>query len=289
MHCIITLEHLLYYNMIKIENLSFYYNKKRPIFNNVSFEMKEGIYGLLGENGVGKTSLLHIISGLQFPKEGNCKVCGYESMYRNPNMLSQLFFLPEEFIIQKLKIKDYVKYNSVFYPNFSQQEFDTYLREFQVDPDRYLIELSFGQKKKAMIAFAMALNTPVTLLDEPTNGLDIPSKSQFRKIITSLSTEGKCIIISTHQVRDLENLIDPIIILDKNQVLLNNSVKEIVNKLSFSLTSTVPADAIYWEQTIQGYLSVRPNTTGEESIINIEALFNAVVNNKDRIKNMFNI
>lgn len=274
--------------MIKINDLSFYYNKKRPVFEHVSFDMQGGIYGLLGENGVGKTTLLHLISGLCFPKNGSCKVFEYESAYRNPEMLKQLFFLPEEFHVQNMLIKDFIKYNSSFYPNFSETQFDVYLNDFHVEKDRNIAELSFGQKKKVMIAFALALNTPITLLDEPTNGLDIPSKAQFRKIVASAFEDSRCILISTHQVRDLESLIDPIIILDRNQVLLNNSVEEITRKLLFSYTSTKPQEALYCEQTMQGYASVQVNEYKEESTLNIETLFNTVVSNKGKIKELFN-
>lgn len=274
--------------MIKIDHLSFYYSKRKPVFENVSFDIKNGIYGLLGENGVGKTTLLHIISGLCFPKDGTCEVLDFESAYRNPEMLKQLFFLPEEFQAPNISIADFVKSSADFYPNYSQTQFDEYLNVFQVEKDRKLSELSFGQRKKVFISFSLALNTPITLLDEPTNGLDIPSKAQFRKIIASVFDEERCIIISTHQVRDLESLIDPIIILDRNQVLLNNSVEEITQKLLFSYTSYKPEDALYCEQTLQGYTSVMANVYNEESTLNIEALFNTVVNNKARIKELFN-
>lgn len=274
--------------MIKIDKLSFYYNKRKPVFENVSFDIKNGIYGLLGENGVGKTTLLHIISGLCFPKDGTCEVLGFESSYRNPEMLSRLFFLPEEFQAPNMGIMNFVKSNADFYPNYDPKQFDEYLNIFQVEKDRRMSELSFGQKKKVLISFSLALNTPITLLDEPTNGLDIPSKAQFRKIIASAFDEEKCIIISTHQVRDLESLIDPIIILDRNQVLLNNSVEEITRKLLFSHTASKPEGVLYCEQTLQGYASVMENEYGEESVLNIEALFNTVVNNKTRIKELFN-
>lgn len=275
--------------MIQINNLSFYYNKKRPIFNNVSLQLKGGIYGLLGENGVGKTTLLHIISGLRFPKEGDCIVFGHKSAYRNPNMLSEMFFLPEEFQAPAISINEFVKYSSAFYPNFSQEQFDICLSEFQVENDRKMSELSFGQKKKTLISYALAINTPITLLDEPTNGLDIPSKSQFRKVVASAYDEERCIVISTHQVRDLESLIDPIIILDRNQVLLNNSVEEITRKLLFAHSAVKPIDSLYCEQSMHGYSSVQINTDGEESTLNIEALFNAVVSNKAQVKKIFNV
>lgn len=274
--------------MIKIRNLSFSYKKRLPIFNNVSFTMKSGIYGLLGENGVGKSTLLHLISGLRFPNSGSCEVMGYNSVDRNPNMLSQLFFLPEEIETPSLSISKFAKLNSSFYPNFSYEQFEDYLQEFQVDKNAKMTEQSLGQKKKAMIAFALATNTPILLLDEPTNGLDIPSKSQFRKIIASLAEDDRCIVISTHQVRDIEHLIDPIIILDHNQVLINNSVQEISNKLLFTFTTTKPHESLYCEQHIQGYLSVQENKLNEDSIVNIEALFSAVVNNKAEIRAIFN-
>lgn len=272
--------------MIKIDNLTFFY-KKKPVFENVSFDLKSGIYGLLGENGVGKTTLLHIISGLRFPKGGTCKVFDNESALRNPEILKQMFFLPEEFQAPAVTINDFIKCNSIFYPNFSIEQFDNYLMEFSVDKDRRMADLSFGQKKKVLIAFAIALNTPITLLDEPTNGLDIPSKAQFRKVIASAYDDQKCIIISTHQVRDLESLIDPIIILDRNQVLLNNSVEEITKKLLFSYTQYKPEDTLYCEQTMQGFSSVSVNEYGEESTLNIESLFNTVINNKEKIKELF--
>lgn len=274
--------------MVKINNLTFYYRERKPIFENVSFEMKNGIYGLLGENGVGKTTLLRIISGLCFPKKGSCQVLGTETVLRNPDMLKQLYYLPEEFIVPSQTVKSFVKLNSVFYPNFSNEQFNSYLDDFHLDIDSRMKELSFGQKKKVLIAFAISLNTPLTLLDEPTNGLDIPSKSQFRKVIASAFDENKCILISTHQVRDLESLIDPIIILDRNQVLLNNTVEEISKKLLFTYSTTRPEDALFTEQTMLGYTSVLENKYNEESTLNIEALFNAVVTNKEKIINIFN-
>lgn len=275
--------------MVKIENLSFAYKKKNLIFDNVSFEMKSGIYGLLGENGVGKSTLLHIISGLRFATGGTCKVHGYDSYKRQPQMLERLFFLPEEFDVPPMSPNKFAKVNSVFYPNFSDEQFQSYLKEFNLNPDQKMSEMSLGQRKKSMISFTLAVNTQLTLLDEPTNGLDIPSKAIFRRLLASVADEDKCIIVSTHQVRDLENIIDPIIILDRNQVLLNNSVEEITAKLKFSCTPAPLSNALYSEPTIQGHVSVTPNTDNEESTINVETLFNAAVRNKVQFKELFNI
>ena len=274
--------------MIEIKNLSFHYKKGKPIFENVSFSMKSGIVGLLGENGVGKTTLLHLISGLRFPKQGTCKVFGQNSYNRKPETLEKIFFLPEEFDTPTMSICTYAKYNAAFYPNFSQEQFGQYLAEFNVDGNEKMTVQSLGQKKKAMIAFALSLNTPVLLLDEPTNGLDIPSKTQFRKILSAIADEGRLIVISSHQVRDLEALIDPVIILNHNKVLINNSIEEISSKLLFSKQSEKPENALYIEQTLDGYLVVEPNTHNRQSIVNIEALFNTVISNKQKISEIFN-
>ena len=275
--------------MIKINDLSFYYRKGTPIFNNVSFRMKDGIYGLLGENGVGKTTLLHIISGLQFPKSGSCKVLGDESYRRLPRMYSDLFFLPEEFELPTVKVKNYVRTTGQFYANFDFERFELYINEFQVDKNQKLTEMSYGQKKKLMISFGLSTNARILLLDEPTNGLDIPSKTKFRQMIAAASVEEKCILISTHQVRDLENLIDPIIILDRNQVILNNSVEEISQKLYFGISETIPENALYIEKTMTGFNFVAPNHIGKESTMNLEFLFNAAIHNKAIFRQLFNL
>ena len=275
--------------MIQINDLSFYYKKGIPIFNNVSFQMKSGIYGLLGENGVGKSTLLHIISGLQFPKSGSCEVLGDDSYKRLPRMYSNLFFLPEEFEMPGVKVKDYVRTTGLFYRNFDFKKFDECINEFRIDREQKFTEMSYGQKKKTMISFGLSTNAPILLLDEPTNGLDIPSKTKFRQMIASASDEKKCIIISTHQVRDLESLIDPIIILDRNQVILNNSVEEISQKLYFGTAEVLPENVLYSEHRITGHAFVALNSTGKESTMNLEFLFNAAVHNKAAFKQLFNL
>ena len=125
-------------------------------------------------------------------------------------------------------------------------------------------------------------------MDEPTNGLDIPSKAQFRKAVTKYTREDSVILISTHQVRDLENIIDPIIILDKQDVLLNASIAEISEKLYFDYTSERNPDALYCEMIPGGNIQVYLNQTGEDSKVNIEALFNTVHQHKEMIKGIFN-
>ncbi len=274
--------------MVTIQNLNFNYSK-HLVFKDISLTLETGkIYGLLGQNGVGKTTLLKIMSGLLKLKSGNCNIMGYNPYDRKPGFLQELFFIPEDFVGPDIVVNDFAKLRGQFYPRYDSNKFGRLMTDFDVNGNSKFTQLSFGQQKKAIIAFALSTNTKLILLDEPSNGLDIPSKSQLRKVISQASTEESCIVISTHQVRDLENLIDPIIILDRNAVLLNESIEDISKKLSFCFSRTAVNDALYCEATLGGYLVVCRNTTNEESKVNIEALFNAVLINKQKISEIFN-
>ena len=274
--------------MIEIKNLDFSY-KKTPVFSNINLNFPQGaIYGLLGENGVGKTTLLKLICGLQRPTVGACTVEGMTCHDRLPAMLQRIVFLPDEVTLpDNATPQKYVDELSPFYPTFSQGTFLHLMQELEVEPDRKFREMSFGQQKKSLIAASLSLGTDYVLLDEPTNGLDIPSKAQFRSILSKIADEGKTIIISTHQVKDVENLIDPIVILSHNAVLLDASVQKITEKLFFEYGGAERQNALYSELLPGGYMNVVANESGEESQLNIEALFNAVLRNKEKIKELF--
>lgn len=273
--------------MITIDNLTFGY-RKRKLFEGLNLQLSSGsIYGLLGKNGAGKTTLLKLMAGLLTPTMGEITVLDQTPSKRKPSLLSEIFVLPEEFDLPRMSITEYARYYGVFYPNFSDDQLLTLLKELEVEADQTLHTMSFGQKKKALIAFAIACNTKLLIMDEPTNGLDIPSKSSFRRVIASIANEERTIIISTHQVRDLDQLIDRIVILDESSILLNASINEITDKLFF--THLEPTDhAIYAEQTIHGRWGVQHNTAGAESLMDMEILFNAVTTNSQTFKTIFN-
>ena len=274
--------------MIKINNLGFSYGAF-PVLKNISMTLSEGnIYGLLGENGVGKTTLLTLLCGLKKPKEGSIEVDGHSPFDREPSLLSSQFYLPDEVTPVHARARSFAKENGVFWPNFSLEKFEKILKEFEVDADQMMDAMSAGQLKKTWIAFALACDAKYYYLDEPTNGLDIPSKAQFRGAVSRYTAEDSTLIISTHQVRDLENIIDPIIILDNRAVLVNASMQEISDKLFFDYGTVINPDALYLEQTPGGCIQVYPNTTGEESKVNVEAFFNTVHAHKEEVKALFN-
>lgn len=276
--------------MLTIQNLSFGYNRRELIFDNLSLTLKQGnIYGLLGRNGAGKSSLLRLMAGLLFPKEGTCQFNGIETGTRRIASLQNLYFLPEEFHTPAISIAEFVSINSPFYLKFNHGQFENYLKEFQLSKSDKLSRLSYGQKKKVLIGFGLATNVQLLILDEPTNGLDIPSKSQFRKLIASSLSDEQAIIISTHQVRDLDGLIDNIIILEDSTILLQHSIEEIGERLSFKSVSNAENihKAIYTEQNIKGMMALMPNLTYEHTKVDLELLFNAVIHKKEVLQQIF--
>jgi ABC-2 type transport system ATP-binding protein len=277
--------------MININDLAFSYKKKNPLFSRLNLQLAEGrIHGLLGKNGAGKTTLLKLVSGLLFPDSGNITTLGFNPVHRKPDMLKDIYFLFEEFTLPDFSIQKFKEIYAVFYPNFSDTQFAEYLSEFEIHDNEKLNSLSYGQKKKVLIAFGLATNTKLLIMDEPTNGLDIPSKSQFRKIMAGAVDENKCVIISTHQVRDLDNLIDSITILDQQDVIISQSIEKITEKLCFKVLSQNDSEnkILYSENGLRGHWAVVENDKNEESKLDIEMLFHATFADKKRMKELFN-
>ncbi len=276
--------------MINLEKLHFSYSAKKSLFADLDLELKPGkVYGLLGKNGTGKSSLLKLIVGAIFAKKGNCMVNGVASSDRDPNILSEIFFLSENYETPANSIKDFVSANGPLYPKFDQKKFFSFLEIFEIDRDSNLEHLSYGQRKKVIISFAIATNVKYLLLDEPTNGLDIPSKSQFRKALLSGFQEDQIVIISTHQIRDLNQLIESIIIIEDGKILFHKDVFELEEKLLFSksLSDGNDADVIYSEMVPGGYIHIRTNPNNEPSEVELEVLFNAIIQNKTSFNQYF--
>ena len=274
--------------MIKIDKLAFSYGDN-VVLKDISMTLQEGhIYGLLGENGVGKTTLLTILAGLKKTGEGSVEIDGYNPFDRLPSFLSEIYYLPDEVPAVKMSALSFAVQYGQFWKGFDLDKFRKVMEELEGDVNMHMDRMSYGQLKKAYISFALACNARYLFMDEPTNGLDIPSKSQFRKAVSKYTSDDSTLLISTHQVRDLETLIDPIIILDRQDVLLNATIGEITEKLYFDYSTTIDPEALYSELVPGGCIQVVENKTCVESKVNIEALFNTVHKHKELIKNMFN-
>jgi ABC-2 type transport system ATP-binding protein len=271
--------------MIAIKSLSFGYRGKPLLFKDLSLFLQQGhIYGLLGKNGAGKSTLLKNIVGLAYPEKGSCLFNGINVSNRPVTVLEDVYFLAEELFVPSLTPEQFVKSTAGFYPRFSNADFYQYLKALDIDPASVMDKQSFGQQKKAMIAFGLATNTSLLIMDEPTNGLDIPSKVQFRKLIASVLTEDRCIVISTHQVRDLDSLIDTLLILHDREIVVNHSVEEITEKITFGVfNDTNGLEVLYEEDGIRGKNAILKNTTGKFSKIDLELFFNAITSGNDSL------
>lgn len=277
-------------SIMSIKNLAFGYNKKKLLFEDFSLELPKGnIVGLLGKNGAGKSTLLYLMSGLLRPLKGSVVMNGCEVSQRKLTTLSDMFIVPEEFSLPRLTLMQFVRIYSVFYPRFSEQLLESCLKEFGLSKDVQLDKLSMGQKKQVYVCFALATNTSLLLLDEPTNGLDIPSKSQFRKVLASGMTDEKTVVISTHQVKDVDRLLDHVLMIERADILLDVSVSDITDKLYFGEQAvSVPTEhVLYVQPSAQGNSIIRLNTDAEESQLQLGLLFNAVLADKEKIRKVF--
>tara|TARA_R110002050_G_scaffold68994_1_gene149397 strand:- start:257 stop:1096 length:840 start_codon:yes stop_codon:yes gene_type:complete len=276
--------------MINFEDFSFYYNRKAPLYRDLSLNMQSGkIYGLLGRNGAGKSTLLNNITGLNTPTKGKVLVKGQNPSNKTPSFLRDIYIIPDDVYIPAIGPNTFLKIYGSFYPKFSLSSCQEYLELLEVPIKKKLNKLSFGQQKKFIIAFALACNTSLLVMDEPTNGLDIPSKGLFRKLIESVKSKEKTFIISTHQVRDLDNMIDHVLIIKNGELLLNQDIGEISKKIDFKVQKGMPEenDIIHVETSIGGYSVMRENLNGSLSDVNIEQLFNACISIPDAVQELF--
>jgi ABC-2 type transport system ATP-binding protein len=278
------------HNMIYFKEVHFGYGKRKPLYKNLQLEVQAGhIYGLLGKNGAGKSTLLKLIAGLVFPVSGKLNVLGQEPARRQPSFLEKIFLIPEEIETPDVDVIAFADDYAPFYPNFNKEQFMQLLHDFDV-PLRSLKQMSYGQKKKTWIALGIAANTQLLILDEPTNGLDIPSKRQFRKMMASTINEERCVIISTHQVRDLDSLIDNIIIVDDGDLIVNAGIDVITQKVCFKQFSNEneALNSIYSENNLMGTSAVMLNNhTDENGRMDTELFFNAAIANKTTMQSLF--
>ena len=280
--------------IMQVERIAFNYGwrQQKSVFSDFSLSLERGkVYGLLGLNGAGKSTLIYLMAGLLTPKSGRVTIDGCNVRDRLPSTLGNLFIVPEEFELPRMSLKEYATLNGALYPRFSYEDMLRNLEIFDINPEiKSLSSLSMGQKKKVLMSFAFATHTDLMLMDEPTNGLDIPGKSQFRRLVAREMSDNRTIVISTHQVRDIDRCIEHVVIIDNSKVLLDESVARITSKLQFveNATAAEAKSAIYSQPSVTGYSIVAPSNGGDETEINLETLFNATLGNRDKITEIFN-
>lgn len=277
--------------MIEVKDLSFGYDRDE-LFHQMNLSLEPGnIYGLLGMNGAGKSTLLKLMTGLLFLDSGTLTSFGYDPARRDPGFLARIFFLPEEINVWGITDRQYEDYYTPFYPNFSHDQFERYLREFDIPRNRKLTQLSFGQKKKFLLSFGLACGAELLVLDEPTNGLDIPSKGLFRSLVAEALNDNQIFVISTHQVKDVESLIDRLVVLHQGKVLLNQTMAEVSSRIRMTHTPTRPdpdsVGLLYCEPGVGGFWTVWQDSDAADGVIDLEILFNTVISRPDIYASLF--
>ena len=276
--------------MIRINNLNFAFKKGEPLFKGLNLELQPGrTYGLFGLNGAGKTTLLNHMSGMLFPAQGECLILGKPARDRLPETLSEIFIVPEQFDLPAIKPDIYIELHAPFYPKFDLKQAGSLMEQFSLDRNKVLSKQSYGQRKKFLISFALASNTKILLMDEPTNGLDIPSKSQFRKVMASYHLEDRCTVISTHQVRDLDSLIDRLTILHEGSIIFDQTVEAISENLTFTkVADGEHPEKIYGEEILGGeYIIKKRSKSDDDTHIDLEILFSAVIHATEPMNRAF--
>jgi ABC-2 type transport system ATP-binding protein len=274
--------------MIDLKDLGFsYLRTPTPLFQGLDLHLTAGtICGMLGVNGAGKSTLLKLLAGLIFPGQGGCEVLGFAPGDRQPEFLADIFLLPEEFFVAPVTPATYAKRYGELYPRFDREVYDKLLAEFALPTDRKVTTYSYGQKKKFLLAFGIATNARLLIMDEPTNGLDIPGKSQFRRALISHFTPERSILISTHQVHDLQGLIDSVIVIAEGRILLNSTLDALNTRLQMQLEQRVPDDALYAHETLEGFRVIRENTSGVEAELDLETLFGFATSGSARLQQL---
>lgn len=282
---------LVHYNMtttLQIQGLRFGYRKSAPLFDDLDLNLAPGaIVGLLGKNGSGKTTLLKLLAGLRHAQAGVVKVGERDAAHRDPATLAEVFLLPEEPEGPAETPDTFARRTGTFYPRFDAEHFEAALTTLDVPRDQFVARMSLGQRKKFWLAFALATRASLLLLDEPTNGLDIPSKQKVRALLAESFDPHRLIVVSTHQVRDVENLIDQVVLLEQGQIRFQATLSDVAERLRFDQGHEVPADALYRSPVPGGYLFVRPNHSGVEGAVDLEALFQLVSEHPERVLPLF--
>jgi ABC-2 type transport system ATP-binding protein len=277
--------------MILVNNIRYRYPRGALVYNNFSFTLKENaVYGLFGKNGEGKSTLLKLLAGLIFPQQGSIEVDGFIPGERSPAFLEDIFYLSEEFTAPALKGELFCRRYAPFYRNFSLQFYKRCLNAFNVSETLMLSALSFGQRKKFFIAFALAAGCRYLFLDEPTNGLDIPSKAVFRTLLLERFKKNNFItLVSTHQAHDLEGVVSAFIMLDSNKIISNNNLDVFYESFHIEQHGEKPAAALYAELKADGYRCLMPGRAADSlGRPDLETLFNALLVNGEAVRQALN-
>lgn len=278
--------------MIKLDNVTFAYpGSGAPALRNLTGEVGEGIHLLLGENGAGKTTLLHLLATLLWPTEGTVTINGADSRMRLPSMLRTLCFVADDEQLPADTVADMARlHGRIFYPRFDAAMLDDNLRAFGLDARTPLASMSLGQRKKAVVSYALALRPDILLLDEPANGLDIGSRDTLRSLMARCVEDTQTVVVSTHTTADLQPLYDGIIMLRRGELLMAMPTARITERVSFGIYNIPPREALFTMSDIGRFRSIVPTADADSTTeVDIHLLYSALQSSEaETILNLIN-
>lgn len=209
----------------KCENMTMKYGK-RQVLNNVSFQLERGkIIGLLGPNGSGKTTLIKLSNGLLTPKKGNIIIDGHKVGLETKKIVS---YLPERsYLDNSLKIYQIVDLFQDFYEDFDVNKAYNMLKDLKINPEDRLKSMSKGTKEKVQLILVMSREAKLYMLDEPIGGVDPAARDYILRTIISNYNPDASVIISTHLISDIEQVLDDVVFIKEGEVMLHKPVDEI--------------------------------------------------------------
>ncbi len=219
--------------IIECKNLTKLYGKKIAL-NDISFSIGRGkITGIMGVNGSGKTTLMKMIAGLLVPTSGSVKVCGKPIGIASKQIVS---YLPEKtYLNEWSKVKDTISFFKDFYKDFNEAKAYDMLKRLNVNTNEKLLTMSKGTKEKLQLILVMSREAQVYLLDEPICGVDPATRDYIIRTIISNYSENSGVIISTHLISDIENILDDVLILENGSIKIFSSADEIRQKYNKSI------------------------------------------------------
>lgn len=250
--------------MITLRDASYSYPKKADALTGITCEVHPGIHLLMGANGTGKTTLLHLMAALRYPTSGVCLLDGEELRLRRPSQLCRVQYFSPDMDFPESSVEKMVSRHAPFFPRFDAAMLSRNLAAFGIDSRRKFTSLSYGNAIKARLAYMLALRCEVLLLDEPTVGLDFEGRGQFGRLLMECIDEDQTVVVSTHSLSEFEPLYDSVMFLRDGCLLLQASFGKISRRVMSVVTATPPADAIYSEMRMGRCHSIVP--AGEDDM-----------------------
>jgi len=252
-------------NVIECRSLTKKFGNLRAV-DKINIKIEEDkIYGLIGKNGAGKTTLLHLLTGQYLKNEGEVKVNG-EEVFENYNALEKICFAKEkEHAMKDKKVKVILETAEIFYKNWDNDFMKELIKEFELDINKRYKNLSRGMKTSVSNIIGLASRSPITIFDEPSLGLDAAMRDKFYNILLRDYQENKrTIILSTHLIDEVSNLLEEVIIMDKGKILLKEDVEELTQKAHY-----ISGNEKLLQDFIQGKNVLSKEIFGNTSIIAI--------------------